>query len=802
MATFEQKIAAFQELERRGELESLPPNIVGAYRELQRRGEIPGAEVTEQQQEAAIIEPPAAPRSAYEAAAMQGQPTAPIQTAMPENAFEAFGQSFGNALQDTGYSLARLGLGAADMVIPGRIAKRDELAQQQALLQQRQQEISELFPKSAFAGGLGGEAVGLLAPGGLGAKAATKAATTLAPRLLAGTVGRGAVAGTGAGLAEGIVTGTGKDDVAGESMLGALFGGAIGAAIPGGASIVRKLRKGEQGAAEEAAKEIKSFATERFKSQYGRDPSQDEINQIEQFIKSRDQDDLARLLVPDELTDQQIARQQLFEGQDIETTRARITQLGQDVERELKLSRNVAAGDAAEQLREARIRESKDIRQALGRNVSDLELTPDTEQTGEVLKTALSDIQSGMKAKSGAAYRKLAEMMGGAEKVPLPTGGENGLKNAVNEALFGERPISPENRNAVLKAAARFGIVGDVDQAVKQGDVFKVPFEGKDITITKPPQQLNISNFEDFRKALNKAAQGDMSGAVKPVIRSLDDTLEQATRQLEGTAEGKILNQAKKARKTFQKERKLFDNKDLLQNLIDFKKGSDTPKIYSSQAVKEIFKPGRSTEEVRKLVKTLDKGGNKSRKALTMLQDNTVNDLIDSSFSTPSNKMDGEMLFNHTQFIRNFDKQKSKIQEIFKGQPEKLKNLEDIRQIAEIMTKDIGSAGSDTQRNLAAALSGSLLKASGMFAKFPLAGEILSALAGKGDQVIKDQQAIRMIAAPTEVQTAKNIKAARAQIKGAFDGYPRLQKQADLFLNRIARQLGQEARREAVQAEQ
>ena len=548
-------------------------------------------------------------------------------------------------------------------------------------------------------------------------------------------------------------------------VLDAMFGPAgevIGAMI----KPLRSRSPQVRGAAEQ---EIKQFITQRFKSSYGRNPTQKEMSSIVAALRNNDAEELARLTIPEISDPKQAERLAVFEAEQVPTTRGRITQEPADIERELRLQRAQSEGPAAKALHQARAQESAAIEAAIRRQMDDLGV-PET--AGEQVKQSLLDLQSDVANRRREAYRQLGELAGDAEQIPLslqPTEDRRGISGAVVDALHGEIPTDQDVRRAIASASARFGVIGDIAEASEKGLEWSIPYRGGTVTTTRQPQQLNFSNFEEFRKALNKILPKDTTGAVKQIIRELDYELDAMAEALGESVGSQALEKAKEARKLFREEQLLFENKNLIQLLTGVKKGSTTPQVYSSQTVDQIMKPSRAVEEIEQLVDVMKNGGPKTKDALRSLQSNAINDLLEKSFSTDSQRAAGEQLFNHVQFSRNFDKNYDKLKVLFKDEPEKLKSLENIREIAKLMTKDLSVVGSDTARNLAAELR----KLPGFMSKFGQAGDFMIGAISMATDYGKQVKQAKQVGAESLKQT-KPIRAVEKKIRSDLEGYPKL----------------------------
>ena len=262
---------------------------------------------------------------------------------------------------------------------------------------------------------------------------------------------------------------------------------------------------------------------------------------------------------------------------------------------------------------------------------------------GAQIQTALKDVQDLGRKEVTALYKEAADTAG--EAVPL----NNDSIVGVADDIIVNRPITPEVEKSINTALAKFGLIGDsVEQSTR--NKFKVMDGNQAITISGDVTPLTLKNAEEFRQALNKAVGADMTGSAKQVVGELDNQVNQIIE--EGS---KLINldnadisktQAfKTARDAFSDQRSKFSSKDIVQDLVGFKKGTKTAVVDPETVITKIAKGDKAVTNIRKVKSILlENPTEQTRRAWRSIQAETVGDILSQSINKDTLEISGARL--------------------------------------------------------------------------------------------------------------------------------------------------------------
>jgi len=530
--------------------------------------------------------------------------------------------------------------------------------------------VEEAFPKAAGAATLATDVIAT-APLGLGAGAGvSRTLGAVAPKL-APLAARG-ITGLGMGATEGAAVGLAEGDMGTGTLVGGGLGAVAEMALP---PLMRKIGQvGKKLLNKEAGQLVTQSAD-------GVKPTPEFVEALRKVGLSFDDIENVNLAdLPKGMTADQTGRAALFAKQDIPTTRARITQSPEDFAGQVRLERMV--GDDGADLVRTRVAEEsaaiqnrlKDLSESLG--VGD--------RAGDTIRSALTDIDSGQSQSIKNAYDALAEVSTASNASAIPLS-RNSVRESIDEVLFGTKPVRDETLTAIKRAAAKYGIFGD--EAVPKGSYSTVNFDGESIKFNGKQTPLNFGNFEEFRKQLNQAFQGDMTGSITSVKRALDDTVLEATEILTDVGDDRqfIQNLAKTARNSVIGRKELLDTGNLVPKLLNQNPRTGSPFVEASQVSDKIFSRGTPPEEVTRLIRALGKteGGDA---AIKNLQADTVMRLTDKAFKNAGKLQGGQTPFNITAFSNELKSiGPDKLTGIFGKNSPALKALNEFKTIGELI---------------------------------------------------------------------------------------------------------------------
>lgn len=346
------------------------------------------------------------------------------------------------------------------------------------------------------------------------------------------------------------------------------------------------------------------------------------------------------------------------------TAQARVTQAqseGVDLTRG-QATQDFAAQDAEQTLRAQATGEGEKARQFYAQQQDQLQgavtrfkeafgdTTANASERGALVKDALREMRDAGKAGVTALYnqaRATAEAIGaeGSNLIRLDT---DGLLAGLRE-LFIDEGVPEATRKALKQQAAKYGLIGDSPKMVEgETTVTLKDAEGQPagkITFTGPQEPLTVINAEGLRKKVNALYEPGKANPQESLKGLLDDAVERAVERAATEGNGGVGEAFKAARSAFVEQKATFAAKDVVQKLIDWKKGTKTPEILPENAIKTIFAGGPESLTNLKKVKAilLSKPTETSRAAWKAIQAHGVADIFGQAIS-PKGEISGARL--------------------------------------------------------------------------------------------------------------------------------------------------------------
>lgn len=268
----------------------------------------------------------------------------------------------------------------------------------------------------------------------------------------------------------------------------------------------------------------------------------------------------------------------------------------QDAEQQLRNS-NGPEGEAIRQFTARQIEQvkaaSNDFRSAFG------DETLSAEQRGNIVQEAVRSLRDAGRRGVDALY-KVAADLGGDDLSVIP----DGIQMAANKVLIDEG-VEPRVKAKLGQELARYGLVGKAeDVATNELQLTKVKLDdGSTVSFYGPPKQLTVANAEDLRKAVNalyKIDDSHLSQSIKPAI---DDAVEEAIEALSaatGQRGPEVQKAYERARAAHQQQKQTYAAKDVVQSVVDWKKGAEgvTSAISPEQVMKRAL---ASTSDLKRM---------------------------------------------------------------------------------------------------------------------------------------------------------------------------------------------------------
>ena len=322
-------------------------------------------------------------------------------------------------------------------------------------------------------------------------------------------------------------------------------------------------------------------------------------------------------------------------GIDLTTGQARQDFVQQEAEQTLKgtVSRESIK---ARRLEEQQQRQIQEAQEQFLRGVSPVQ---DREARGEIVQQTLRELQTEGRENVSQLYREAREISG----VAAPLENET-LLDVVDDSFT--RPVETSVINSTEQLLAKFGLVGG--EPKKVGRFYQVvedvgEEEGKKIRFKGEQTPLTLDNAEEFRQGLNDILPANQTGAVKKIINELD---RQVGETVEKLPEGLEKTEAfRKARAAHRVQREIFSAKDIVQNLVGYKKGTKTDIVAPDRVIDSIIKGNNSLSEIRKIKEVFLKNPTeKTKRAWASVQVQSVANLFGDSIDPPTGEISGQRL--------------------------------------------------------------------------------------------------------------------------------------------------------------
>lgn len=270
----------------------------------------------------------------------------------------------------------------------------------------------------------------------------------------------------------------------------------------------------------------------------------------------------------------------------------------QDQEQRLKASN----GPEAEQMRQFVAKQQEQVKTAVEEFQAGFGDTGETATVrGERVQEAVRHLRDLGQEGINALYKQAKDL---GEPVPLDT---TAIRNNF-EGLMAEADIPESVKKVMEQEAARYGLIGKpvvLDKAsgavTNEAGVTTVKLDdGQTIKFRGEPQTLRLDNADEFRKVISK--QYPVDGPLKltqELKRTIDDTVEHAVSKLAETGKGKMSEALTTARKAVVEQKKTFAAKDVIQDIVDWKKGTATGKLSPEQVMSRAFSSPSNLKRVK-----------------------------------------------------------------------------------------------------------------------------------------------------------------------------------------------------------
>lgn len=281
---------------------------------------------------------------------------------------------------------------------------------------------------------------------------------------------------------------------------------------------------------------------------------------------------------------------------------------------------------------------------------------------GQMVKDAISQLRDSGKAGVTALYqnaRDVAQSLGsaGSNLLNLDT---QPLLEAMRRLMIDET-VPKAVRDALRQQAAQYGLIGGEPRVFEDGTAAvrlrdASGDEGPSVTLLKPPEPLTILNAEDLRQSVNALYTADTSKKTQALKGVIDNAMQAAVERAASEGTGDVGQAFKDARAAHVKQQQTFKAADIVQNLIDWKKGTEirdasgkvvggTPTVLPEDAIKKALGSGKDAETNLKRIKLvlLSKPTEASKAAWQAIRSQAIGQIFDQAVVTNANLGGGQV---------------------------------------------------------------------------------------------------------------------------------------------------------------
>lgn len=305
----------------------------------------------------------------------------------------------------------------------------------------------------------------------------------------------------------------------------------------------------------------------------------------------------------------------------------------QDAETRLRNS----SGAQADQARAFFARQVEDVKSAVERFKSGFGDDMPASQRGEVVREAIEELRDNGAEGVGQLYKQARDL---GEPVELNT---QPVRNSI-EGLLVEADIPEAVKGVIQQEAMRYGLIGKpavfdevTGRVTNEAGVTRVKLDDGSVKAFRgEPQTLRLDNAEEFRKVISKQYSADgpqkLSQELKRVI---DDAVEEAVVSVATRGNGELPKALSAARAAHVEQVKTFRAKDVIQDIIDWKKGTNTPRLSPEDVMKRAL--GKESDLKRIKAVLLSKPTVKSQAAWRGIQAHGLAELFQKATTKTTN---------------------------------------------------------------------------------------------------------------------------------------------------------------------
>ncbi|USU09987.1 hypothetical protein NF700_06940 [Sphingomonadaceae bacterium OTU29MARTA1] len=253
-------------------------------------------------------------------------------------------------------------------------------------------------------------------------------------------------------------------------------------------------------------------------------------------------------------------------------------------------------------------------------------------ERGQVVKDALRDLRDQGKAGINTLYRE-AQAMGG-DALALD---RDGIVDAAKRVLV-EADVPDGVKNVVRQEMARYGMLGKDAVTAEDGLTTVKLNDGRKVQFYGDPEPLTVGNAERFRQAISAQYSTDGPRKLSQAIKgAVDDAVETAVEAAaRNGVDGPVGEKLRQARQAVVTQKETFSAKDVVQKLIDWKKGTRTDLLLPEHTVRDVL-AGEVTNLKKMKAVLLSNPTPKTKAAWAAIQAEGVGTLFDKAYTANAN---------------------------------------------------------------------------------------------------------------------------------------------------------------------
>jgi hypothetical protein len=267
----------------------------------------------------------------------------------------------------------------------------------------------------------------------------------------------------------------------------------------------------------------------------------------------------------------------------------------QDSEQRLKASN----GPEAEQMRQFVAKQQEQVKTAVDEFRSGFDNPNETAtDRGAKVQEAVRSLRDLGKEGVTALYKQARDL---GEPVPLETAP---IQQAYQRVMV-EANVPDAAKAELTQEMARYGLIGKVEKSngvtTAENGITTVRLDnGQRVQFYGEPETLRLDNADNLRKVVSDLYRTDGPRKLTQIIKkTIDDAVESAAVGVADERGGNMSSALKAARKAVVEQKQTFEAKDIIQDIADWKKGTNTAKLSPEQVMARAFSSTSNLKRIK-----------------------------------------------------------------------------------------------------------------------------------------------------------------------------------------------------------